>query len=418
MKRRLIFRMLPLVFMAFILVSCADLSGKEEEENVYYVKEHMEHRKTQDGQDTAGIAEEKDDDEELSGEAIKTESKIPLIRDVEELRDYLYENLENGILVSECHYTGSDFPTPQMINQMLCVTYCQTEMSLEDPFFQRIVVTEYPGDRMVRAHYSGDWSNLSEDEKNALTVAEDIVKKGQEIYSTDLMMEKYIHDWICSNVDYYDGSTEYTDTSNIPHHLNAVGALIDGKVNCQGYADCFYVLGNLSGLNVKKMSCYNKSLQESHVMNIIQLNGEWSVVDVTFDDINEQLQEQEIFNYRLFNAGKDIAMQEHEWDELLEYYPVAEETPEEYFYYTPEDEKYKCFGQAYQDISSMAESVAEQYEQEGRKVFYLMLQGIREEDGKFDEALNEQLNARGVYFQRNTYRFCVNDTTYFSVIFQ
>ncbi len=37
------------------------------------------------------------------------------------------------------------------------------------------------------------------------------------------------------------------DMSNQPRFVTAIGALLDGKANCQGYSDAFYMLGRIGG---------------------------------------------------------------------------------------------------------------------------------------------------------------------------
>jgi hypothetical protein len=64
--------------------------------------------------------------------------------------------------------------------------------------------------------------------------------------------------------------------------ITCIGALLDGKANCQGYTDAFYLLGNMAGFNVCRM--FGRDEKEGHCWNGIMLDGKLYIVDVTFGD--------------------------------------------------------------------------------------------------------------------------------------
>ena len=47
----------------------------------------------------------------------------------------------------------------------------------------------------------------------------------------------------------------------------------------------------------------------THLWNLLEIGGEWRMVDVTWDD------EPNGWSYRWFNVGRDIAGQMHVWNE-------------------------------------------------------------------------------------------------------
>ena len=86
---------------------------------------------------------------------------------------------------------------------------------------------------------------------------------------------KIFHDYIINNTKY--DSNNKTGASDIPSST-AYGVLKDNIGICSGYADVMSLL--LDKLNVKN---YRIS-SESHVWNLVYIEGEWRHLDVTWDD--------------------------------------------------------------------------------------------------------------------------------------
>ena len=89
---------------------------------------------------------------------------------------------------------------------------------------------------------------------------------------------KSIYDYICDHVDYdYDG---LADSSNIIKYT-AYSALINGKAVCEGYATLFYRMCMDAGISARVISgTANGGL---HAWNIVEINGYYYNVDVTWD---------------------------------------------------------------------------------------------------------------------------------------
>ncbi|MBQ7703808.1 MAG: hypothetical protein IJT73_00020, partial [Selenomonadaceae bacterium] len=152
---------------------------------------------------------------------------------------------------------------------------------------------------------------------------------------TTLLKEHYIHETITERVTYYN----FKWTEKTPRHCTAIGALIDGKANCQGYADAFYMLGRMLNLNVGKMSGYsnNGKSTEAHVWNTIEFgDGRYYGVDVTWDDASFSFADSgEYNNYIYFNAPLEIMQTTHSWEAA--YFPnLYPNIDGRYFYYTQE----------------------------------------------------------------------------------
>lgn len=81
-----------------------------------------------------------------------------------------------------------------------------------------------------------------------------------------------IHDWICKNCSYV--TSDYDQS--------AYGVLMKKKAVCAGYARCFKLLSDKLGL---KCICVNAYLNGvPHLMNYVEVEGDWYLVDCTNDD--------------------------------------------------------------------------------------------------------------------------------------
>ena len=129
---------------------------------------------------------------------------------------------------------------------------------------------------------------------------------------SEYQKERAIHDYIVQNTTYTYvrkkegfGSPKYT-----PY-----GVLLDHKAVCQGYAEAFELL--CACCNIK---CYvvtgqatNKKGTDGHAWNIVELDGNWYHVDVTWDDpVPEKYQNG--ISHEYFNVSDEFISQDHEWD--------------------------------------------------------------------------------------------------------
>ena len=168
----------------------------------------------------------------------------------------------------------------------------------------------YPGTAIIHAIRNDDLTVLDERTYAAYEAASELlgrIMKGQE---TDLDKARDIHDALCSLITYViDEDTTEDDT--------AIGALLNGEANCDGYADAFYLLGTMAGLTVRMQhgSSYQIGVvedlhrMETHMWNLLWLDDEWRLVDVTWDDAEDSTV------YTWFAIGEDRAVRMHIWNE-------------------------------------------------------------------------------------------------------
>lgn len=193
-------------------------------------------------------------------------------------------------------------------------------------------ITNYPGERVAYAYLQGDTSFLNDEEIQLYNEAVKIVDAAKNNSPTPLRMELYIHDEITSRTTYYNEEPQ----PDFARFKTAIGAFIDGKTNCQGYADAFYMLGTMCGFNVDKVSGYGNDVE--HIWNTITFGDQSYFIDVTFDDASFNINGEAYNGYIYFNAPTDVIQADHRWfpdcvPSNLQQYPDGR-----YFFYTREYE--------------------------------------------------------------------------------
>ncbi len=88
---------------------------------------------------------------------------------------------------------------------------------------------------------------------------------------------KNIHDYIINNTKY--DSLKNDNVSDTTYKSNtAYGVLIQGYGICSGYADTMAIFLNKIGVENYKIS------NETHIWNLVHINGVWRHLDATWDD--------------------------------------------------------------------------------------------------------------------------------------
>ena len=165
----------------------------------------------------------------------------------------------------------------------------------------------FPGRAVMLAAQSGDTSALTPRELEVWSAAAQIAASLKN--PDPLTTARSIHDWICSHVVYVNDESMDEDD-------NAIGAILNGRANCDGYSDAFYLIGSLAGLSIRYQhgDSYYKdpvqmSMMSTHLWNMLEIDGVWRMVDVTWDD------EPIGWSYHWFNVGRDVADEMHFWNE-------------------------------------------------------------------------------------------------------
>lgn len=243
-----------------------------------------------------------------------------------------------------------------------------TNYNTNDPNTTNVLfkIGNYPGERVAYAYLNNDTSFLSDEEKQLYKEAVEIVNEAKEFSkghsSPELYQELYIHDIITERATYYTENPQPLQS----RFQTAIGALIDGKANCQGYTDAFYMLAKMCGFNVNRVG--GRAANEDHTWNTITFDdGKTYFVDVTWDEASFTFDDTGKYNnYIYFNAPADLTATTHQWN--AEFLPnIVQQFDDRYFYYTKEFENSngQFFGAHADDAKTALDYIAQRIGSDG-----------------------------------------------------
>lgn len=177
-----------------------------------------------------------------------------------------------------------------------------------------------PGRRILKAYETGNLDDLTEEETIVFHMALNFVKNVFKPQDTPLQRERRIHDHICAVTEYYDEK----ELPEFSPFQSAIGVFLNGKANCMGYADAFYLLCGMADVPAESVSC--QALD--HSWNLVELEGAWYLVDVTWDDNFG-----EVPTYVCFNAGMDVAQELYAFPAGDPTHKIVSVSDEKYPYY-------------------------------------------------------------------------------------
>ena len=122
---------------------------------------------------------------------------------------------------------------------------------------------------------------------------------------------KIIHDYIIDNTTYDTLKTENIHDDTYKSNT-AYGVLIQGYGICSGYSDAIYIF--LNKLNIKNYKISN----DTHIWNLVYLNGVWSHLDATWDDPISKFNENRD-TYFLINYDELVSLDDntHSFDKTI-----------------------------------------------------------------------------------------------------
>lgn len=150
------------------------------------------------------------------------------------------------------------------------------------------------------AYKSGDESQLSEEDKETLEMAKDVLDEVIEDGMDNYEKEEAVYQWLVENIGHGSGGTISRPGMNrsafTPHDV-----LTSRSAVCVGYATTFRMFMNMLG-----MDCHIVH-NEYHSWDLVKLEGEWYHVDV-YSDAHGTL-------YSNFNMTDAVCRSGHNWDE-------------------------------------------------------------------------------------------------------
>ncbi len=173
----------------------------------------------------------------------------------------------------------------------------------------------------VKVKYRITYYDTAEQEAEVNSKIEEVLAELDLERKTDYEKVAAIHDYICSHTK-YDPAEDGEDIKR-----TAYGALVEGRAVCQGYCVAFYRLLLEAGIDNRVIFGEGIGIDgktASHTWNIVNLNGEYYYVDITWDDAGGKR------DYFLVPAGAGfeedhIAGEEFGGESFTEKYVMAKE---------------------------------------------------------------------------------------------
>lgn len=147
-------------------------------------------------------------------------------------------------------------------------------------------------------------------------VANEVVSQTQGL--DEFQTVQYFHDYVVLNCSYSSDGEYYDD---------AYGALVDGSAVCEGYARAFKYLCDKASIPCELVIGYT---DVEHMWNVVQINGNWYHIDLTWDDPKNK--DGDYISYSYFNLTEEEILADHTIDDSYEV-PSAVSTDMDYYRY-------------------------------------------------------------------------------------
>ncbi|MDO4945549.1 MAG: transglutaminase domain-containing protein [Ruminococcus sp.] len=169
----------------------------------------------------------------------------------------------------------------------------------------------YDTSPISQAYLNGDTSALDEFQLSIYSKAIQIL--GDEISEemTDYEKELAIHDYLVTTCEYDEGLLTVLG-GHSENAENPYGALIEGKAICSGYTTSFQMFMDMLGIPCRSIKAGDTD-DEEHAWNMVEIDGEWYYVDVTWDDPVPDKKNRPT-RHAYFNVTYDIMAERHVWD--------------------------------------------------------------------------------------------------------
>ncbi len=159
---------------------------------------------------------------------------------------------------------------------------------------------------VVEAFRTGDLSTLSETDAAVLAACKQVMEQLITEGMSPAEQELAIHDWMIDH-------TAYDETQQLSSRNHPYGLLVEGKAVCMGYANTFQLF-----MDLLEIPCLTVT-SDTHAWNLVELDGAWYGVDVTWDDPLGPYEDVPAANerehHRFFNVTDALLRQtDHRWD--------------------------------------------------------------------------------------------------------
>ena len=217
------------------------------------------------------------------------------------------ENSEALLFASDNIVAGIDACADEIIisNSQYEISLAEFEMVLEatrrdhtEQFWMGTTYTPYTTQDKTRVEKIVPTYLMTGDElqdaKAAFNQAIDLMISRLDPDMSEYEMEKALHDMLAVQVTYI----------STPNAHNAYGALVEGKAVCEGYAEALQCL--LQRVGIQSIEIFGESRDENHAWNMVRIDGQYYLVDLTWND------QDNILLYAYFNQTSAVFAEDHQ----------------------------------------------------------------------------------------------------------
>ena len=164
----------------------------------------------------------------------------------------------------------------------------------------------YDDEAVVKAYKNNDSSNLSDEDKYILEQAEKVIEEKITDSMTDYEKEKAIYDYMYQ-VTSFDEQSLAAISSTGEYSHTPYGFFKEHSTICVGNATTFKLFMDMLDIDCRII---HSTINGEHAWNIVELDGEWYHVDLTFDNMGSENP-----TYSFFNVPDQAkSMEDYPWD--------------------------------------------------------------------------------------------------------
>lgn len=242
-----------------------------------------------------------------------------------------FENMQTRVDVSECNinvkdlsklYFSAVYENPQYF-------YVETTCSFSYDFFTNTITSinifynddlyiTVDGQKQIdKRHIAEQRAELEAAYNKIIAMVPDTMSKIEIVL--------FLHEYLAGSIYYdYDNLINSTAPDSV---YNAYGALVDKVAVCQGYSMAFILLCKEFDINV----IYAASFENNHGWNMVEIDGNWYHLDITFDDPVYNLSGQRLYysalRHSYFLVG-DADINDTNHDNSTMAYSYSQATPD------------------------------------------------------------------------------------------
>ncbi|GHU66719.1 hypothetical protein FACS1894184_05330 [Clostridia bacterium] len=212
------------------------------------------------------------------------------------------------------------------------IEYAYGTLSGSTDLCMLISFTYTPGAKIAQAYKQGTTAGLTDAERRVFESANAWLESQQPSLlsnlrsyqlSSPLLMERAIHDFVCTNAQYFDDRTS-APTATLRDYQTAIGLFEDKRGNCMAYSDAFLMLARMAGFECDTI--IGEAADENgqwigHAWNMIKIDDQWLMLDATYDDLDSP---PFTMSYAYFNVDARTIAADHRWVDGAMYRPVSQ----------------------------------------------------------------------------------------------